>query len=120
MVIPLHPAWLKSPRSWARTSEPSFLAVSRDSPRPWLKRLRMERAIELFRDGSNMNQTADYLVIRIAATFLATSGSTMAWPQNGSQPLQEGKKQPRLRIRPHNFRIWPQKCASRALYYLEN
>ena len=34
-----------------------LLAFS-DSPRGWLKRLRMQRAMELLRDGSNVKETA--------------------------------------------------------------
>ena len=38
-----------------------FASAKREPPRRWLKRLRMERAIELFRDGCNVNQTAECL-----------------------------------------------------------
>jgi AraC-like DNA-binding protein len=38
-----------------------FASAKREPPRRWLKRLRMEKAIELLRDGCNVNQTADYL-----------------------------------------------------------
>jgi transcriptional regulator GlxA family with amidase domain len=44
-----------------RALEVFFLAVMRESPHRWLKRLRMQRAAELLRDGSNVNQTADCL-----------------------------------------------------------
>jgi len=38
-----------------------FTSAKREPPGHWLKRLRMERAIELLRDGCNVNQTADRL-----------------------------------------------------------
>jgi AraC-like DNA-binding protein len=44
-----------------RTLELFFSSAKRESPRRCLKRLRMERAIELLRDGSNVNETADLL-----------------------------------------------------------
>jgi AraC-like DNA-binding protein len=44
-----------------RALEVFFLAVMRESPHRWLKRLRMQRAIELLRGGSNVNETADGL-----------------------------------------------------------
>jgi transcriptional regulator GlxA family with amidase domain len=44
-----------------RALEIFFSAARRESPRCWLKRLRMQRAIELLRDGSNVNETADCL-----------------------------------------------------------
>ena len=44
-----------------RALEMFFSSAKREPPRRWLKRLRMERAIELLRDGSNVNQTADCL-----------------------------------------------------------
>jgi transcriptional regulator GlxA family with amidase domain len=36
-------------------------SARRESPRCWLKRLRMQRAIQLLRDGSSVNETADCL-----------------------------------------------------------
>ena len=36
-------------------------AALREPPRRWLKRLRMEKAVELLRDGSNVTETAHYL-----------------------------------------------------------
>jgi AraC-like DNA-binding protein len=41
-----------------RTLERFFLAALGDTPRRWLKRLRMQRAIELLRDGSNISEAA--------------------------------------------------------------
>ncbi len=41
-----------------RTLERFFLRVMHESPRCWLKRLRMQRAIELLRDGSTIKVTA--------------------------------------------------------------
>jgi AraC-like DNA-binding protein len=38
-----------------------FLATMDDTPRRWLKRLRMQRALELLRDGSNVGETANCL-----------------------------------------------------------
>ena len=44
-----------------RALEMFFTSAKREPPRRWLKRLRMERAIQLLRYGSNVNQTADCL-----------------------------------------------------------
>ena len=44
-----------------RTLERFFLSVFGDTPRRWLKLLRMQRAIELLRDGSTMKETASAL-----------------------------------------------------------
>ncbi len=41
-----------------RTLERFFLTAFADTPRRWLKRLRMQHAIELLRDGSNISETA--------------------------------------------------------------
>lgn len=38
-----------------------FLAVMHESPRCWLRRIRMERAVELLGDGSNVSETAHCL-----------------------------------------------------------
>ncbi len=54
-----------------RVLERLFLAAAGDSPRRLLKRLRMQRAIELLRDGSNVNETADGLGYRYATHFSA-------------------------------------------------
>jgi len=52
-----------------RTLEVFFLTVRRESPRCWLKRLRMERAVELLREGSNVNETAECLGHRDRSHF---------------------------------------------------
>jgi transcriptional regulator GlxA family with amidase domain len=44
-----------------RALEMFFSSAKREPPRRWLKRLRMQRAIELLRDGSNVNETAGCL-----------------------------------------------------------
>jgi AraC-like DNA-binding protein len=44
-----------------RALEMFFSSARRESPRRWIKRLRMQRAIELLRDGSNVNETAGCL-----------------------------------------------------------
>jgi AraC-like DNA-binding protein len=44
-----------------RALEMFFSSTRRESPRCWLKRLRMQRAIELLGDGSNVNETAEHL-----------------------------------------------------------
>ena len=44
-----------------RGLERSFLLAVRDSPRRCLKRLRMQKAVELLGDGSNVSETAFYL-----------------------------------------------------------
>jgi transcriptional regulator GlxA family with amidase domain len=44
-----------------RVLERLFLSALGDTPRRWLKRLRMESALELLRDGSNVNETANCL-----------------------------------------------------------
>jgi AraC-like DNA-binding protein len=44
-----------------RVLEMFFTSAKREPPGRWLKRLRMERAIELLRDGSNVSETADCL-----------------------------------------------------------
>jgi AraC-like DNA-binding protein len=44
-----------------RTLELFFASAKCEFPRRWLKRLRMRRAVELLRDGSNVNETADCL-----------------------------------------------------------
>ena len=44
-----------------RALELFFTSAWHESPRRWLKRLRMQRAVELLRDGSNVNETADCL-----------------------------------------------------------
>jgi AraC-like DNA-binding protein len=41
-----------------RVLERLFLPALGDTPRRWLKRLRMERAVELLRDGSSIKETA--------------------------------------------------------------
>jgi transcriptional regulator GlxA family with amidase domain len=41
-----------------RTLERFFLPAFSEPPRGWLKRLRMRRAVELLRDGSNVSETA--------------------------------------------------------------
>jgi AraC-like DNA-binding protein len=52
-----------------RVLEMFFCAAKREPPRCWLKGLRMERAIELFRDGCNVNQTAECLGYRDRSHF---------------------------------------------------
>jgi|WetSurMetagenome_2_1015567.scaffolds.fasta_scaffold515082_1 AraC family transcriptional regulator, transcriptional activator of the genes for pyochelin and ferripyochelin receptors len=52
-----------------RVLEMFFCAAKREPPRCWLKRLRMERAIELLRDGSNVSETADCLGYRDRSHF---------------------------------------------------
>jgi AraC-like DNA-binding protein len=42
-----------------------------DTPRRWLKRLRMQRAVELLRDGSNISETADRLGYKYPTHFSA-------------------------------------------------
>ena len=54
-----------------RVLERLFLLAVGHSPRHCLKRLRMQRAIELLRDGSNVNETADRLGYRYATHFSA-------------------------------------------------
>jgi AraC family transcriptional regulator, transcriptional activator of the genes for pyochelin and ferripyochelin receptors len=54
-------ALAKSCKVSVRALERLFLLAVGDTPRRCLKRLRMQRAIELLRDGSNVNQTADCL-----------------------------------------------------------
>jgi AraC-like DNA-binding protein len=44
-----------------RALELFFASVWQESPCHWLKRLRMQRAVELLHDGSNVNETADCL-----------------------------------------------------------
>jgi len=44
-----------------RSLERLCLTTFGDTPRRWLNALRMQRAIELLRHGSNVNQTADRL-----------------------------------------------------------
>ncbi|MGO8931110.1 MAG: helix-turn-helix domain-containing protein [Limisphaerales bacterium] len=44
-----------------RGLERFFLLAVRDSPRRCLKRLRMQKAVELLGDGSNVSETAFYL-----------------------------------------------------------
>jgi AraC-like DNA-binding protein len=41
-----------------RSLERFFMPAFGDTPRRWLKRLRMQRAIEILRDGSTIRQTA--------------------------------------------------------------
>ena len=41
-----------------RTLERFFLSAMREPPHRWLKRLRMQRAIELLRDGSTVREIA--------------------------------------------------------------
>lgn len=52
-----------------RTLEIFFLLARRESPRRWLKKLRMRRAVELLCDGSNVNQTADCLAYQDRSHF---------------------------------------------------
>jgi transcriptional regulator GlxA family with amidase domain len=52
-----------------RALELFFSSTRRESPSSWLKRLRMQRAIELLRDGSNVNETADCLGYRDRSHF---------------------------------------------------
>jgi transcriptional regulator GlxA family with amidase domain len=54
-----------------RVLERRFSLAVRDSPRHLLKRLRMQRAIELLRDGSNVNETADRLGYKYSTHFSA-------------------------------------------------
>jgi AraC-like DNA-binding protein len=44
-----------------RVLERFFLVAFGCEPRQWLKELRLQRAIEILRDGSNVNETADRL-----------------------------------------------------------
>ena len=44
-----------------RALERFFVAVFGCKPRQWLKTLRMQKAIKLRREGSNVNETADHL-----------------------------------------------------------
>ncbi len=44
-----------------RALELFFHCTRRESPRSWLKRVRMRRAQELLRDGRNVSETADSL-----------------------------------------------------------
>jgi AraC-like DNA-binding protein len=52
-----------------RTLELFFSSTKRESPRGWLKRLRMQRAVELLLDGSNVNETAECLGYRDRSHF---------------------------------------------------
>lgn len=54
-------ALAKSCNVSVRTLERFFLPAFGDTPRCWLNGLRMQRAVELLRDGSNVNETADGL-----------------------------------------------------------
>jgi AraC-like DNA-binding protein len=52
-----------------RTLQSFFLYSMKEPPRLWINRLRMERAIELLRDGSNVNETADLLAYQNHGQF---------------------------------------------------
>jgi AraC-like DNA-binding protein len=52
-----------------RTLQSYFLYSLKEPPRLWIKRLRMERALELLRDGSNVNETAALLAYQNHGQF---------------------------------------------------
>ena len=52
-----------------RTLQSFFLYSMKKPPRLWITRLRMERALELLRDGSNVNETADLLAYQNHGQF---------------------------------------------------
>jgi AraC-like DNA-binding protein len=54
-----------------RTLERFFLPAFGETPRRWLKRLRMQRAVELLCDGSNISETADRLGYKYPTHFSA-------------------------------------------------
>ncbi|MGO8931303.1 MAG: helix-turn-helix transcriptional regulator [Limisphaerales bacterium] len=64
-VSALAAAWGVSVRALERF----FVVVFGRKPRQWLRKLRMQRAIELLRDGSNVNETADCLGYRDRSHF---------------------------------------------------
>jgi AraC-like DNA-binding protein len=54
-----------------RTLERFFLPAFGETPRRWLKRLRMQRAVELLCGGSNISETADRLGYKYPTHFSA-------------------------------------------------
>lgn len=53
----------------SRHLERYFQVKFQKSPHAWLRELRMKRAVELLRDGSDLKQVADQLCYREAAHF---------------------------------------------------
>ena len=93
-----------------RALERFFVAVFGCKPRQWLKTLRMQKAIKLRREGSNVNETADHLGYHDRSHFSREFKSTYGLAPRNTQPHRRKLLQLRSRrIRPHNCRIWPQK-----------
>ena len=91
-----------------RMLERFFLAAFGCRPSQWLKRLRMERAIELLRDGSNVKEAAARLGYEDPSHFSREFKSHYGLPPNNyANPAAKARQHSKCRIRPRNCRVWP-------------
>jgi len=94
-------ALAKSCKVSVRTLERFFLLVMHEPPRRLLERLRLQRALELLRDGSTVKETSACLGYEDPSHFSREFKSTMVLPRTNTRIRRQKRRQhPKSRIRP--------------------
>ena len=76
-----------------RTLERFFMPTFGHTPRHWLKGLRMQRALDLLRDGSNVSEAADRLGYKYPTQFSAAFKQMHGVPPRNYESISTGSRQ---------------------------
>jgi transcriptional regulator GlxA family with amidase domain len=94
-------ALAKSCNVSVRSLERHFLSAVGDTPRGWIKRLRMQKAIELLRDGSTVKETSAWLGYEDPSHFSREFKYHYGFaPNKIADPPPKTGRLPECRIRP--------------------